>query len=161
MMVALLVTGKETARGHAEISVTAAGNKRLMDGSPEMIAIDALAVDDVDFARKDNLDSDSEEDSSEESIMESQLASATPNHSHMAYAPEFDQFSRGVSVTPELFIGEGAEPLTPTVRGDRVFVYKFLGQVDFLAGDRHVDRFQAMLKSGPRAVVIALQNVPR
>merc|ERR1712087_775672 len=48
-MVALLVTGKETARGHAEVSITAAGNKRLVDGSPEMISIDALAVDNVDL----------------------------------------------------------------------------------------------------------------
>merc|ERR1711920_1169960 len=167
-MVALLVTGKETARGHAEISITAAGNKRLVDGSPEMISIDALAVDKVDFARKAKEDSESEEDSSEESELEASLASAVPNYSHMAYAPEFDQFSRQesddfgrqVSVTPDLFAREGQERLTPTVRGDRVFLYKFLGQLDFLAGDRHVDRVQGILKSGPKAIVLAMQNVP-
>merc|ERR1712228_296577 len=70
-MVALLVTGKETARGHAEISITAAGNKRLLDGSPEMISIDALAVDEVDLARTVDLDSETEEDSSEESELAS------------------------------------------------------------------------------------------
>ena len=37
-MVALLVTGKETACGHAELSITAAGNQRLQDGSPKMIS---------------------------------------------------------------------------------------------------------------------------
>merc|ERR1712151_102646 len=78
----------------------------------------------------------------------------------MAYAPEFDQFGRQVSVTPDLFAREGKERLTPTVRGDRVFLYKFLGQLDFLAGDRHVDRVQGILKSGPKAVVLAMQNVP-
>jgi len=169
-MIALLVTGKETARGHAEISITAAGNKRLADGSPEMISIDALAVDKVDFARKakEDSESESEEDSSEESELEASLASAVPNYSHMAYAPEFDQFSRQesdqfgrqVSVTADLFAHQGKERLTPTVRGDRVFLYKFLGQLDFLAGDRHVDRVQGVLKSGPKAVVLAMQNVP-
>jgi len=161
-MVALLVTGKETARGHAEVSITAAGNKRLVDGSPEMISIDALAVDKVDLARKakEDSDSESEEDTSEESELESQLASASPHYSHMAYAPEFDQFSRQESVTADLFAREGMERLTPTVRGDRVFLYKFLGQLDFLAGDRHVDRVQGILKSGPKAVVLAMQNVP-
>jgi MFS superfamily sulfate permease-like transporter len=169
-MVALLVTGKETARGHAEISITAAGNKQLADGSPEMISIDALAVDKVDLARRkvDEEDSESEEDSSEESELEAQLASTKPQYSHMAYAPEFDQFSRQesdqfgrqVSVTPDLFAREGKDRLTPTVRGDRVFLYKFLGQLDFLAGDRHVDRVQGVLKSGPKAVVLAMQNVP-
>merc|ERR1711920_426005 len=170
-MVALLVTGKETARGHAEISITAAGNKQLADGSPEMISIDALAVDKVGLARRkvaENSDSESEEDSSEESELEAQLASPKAQYSHMAYAPEFDQFSRQesdqfgrqVSVTPDLFAREGNEPLTPSVRGDRVFLYKFLGQLDFLAGDRHVDRIQAILKSGPKAVVLAMQNVP-
>jgi len=169
-MVALLVTGKETARGHAEISITAAGNKRLADGSPEMISIDALAVDRVDLARrvKEDSESESEDDSSEESELESQLANTKPSYSHMAYAPEFDQFSRQESdqfgrqesVTPELFAREGKERLTPTVRGDRVFLYKFLGQLDFLAGDRHVDRIQGILKSGPKAVVLAMQNVP-
>jgi len=99
---------------------------------------------------------------------EAQLASPKAQYSHMAYAPEFDQFSRQesdqfgrqVSVTPDLFAREGKESLTPTVRGDRVFLYKFLGQLDFLAGDRHVDRVQGILKSGPKAVVLAMQNVP-
>merc|ERR1712087_980667 len=99
---------------------------------------------------------------------ESQPASPAAHHSHLAYAPEFDQFSRQesdqfgwqVSATPNLFAGEGKEPLTPSVRGDRVFLYKFLGQLDFLAGDRHVDRVQGVLKSGPKAVVLAMQNVP-
>jgi len=178
-MVALLVTGKETARGHAEISITAAGNKQLDDGSPEMISIDALAVDKVDLARRKvegDSESGSEDSSSDESELESQLASTAPNYSHMAYAPEFDQFSRQesdqfgrqvsdqfgrqVSVTPNLFAGEGNERLTPTTRGDRVFLYKFLGQLDFLAGDRHVDRVQGILKSGPKAMVLAMQNVP-
>lgn len=178
-MVALLVTGKETARGHAEISITAAGNKRLDDGSPEMISIDALAVDKVDLARRKvegDSESGSEDSSSDESELESQLASTAPNYSHMAYAPEFDQFSRQesdqfgrqvsdqfgrqVSVTPNLFAGEGNQRLTPTTRGDRVFLYKFLGQLDFLAGDRHVDRVQGILKSGPKAMVFAMQNVP-
>merc|ERR1712176_772752 len=151
----------ETARGHAEISITAAGNKQLADGSPEMISIDALAVDKVDLARRKVAEnSDSE--------LEAQLASTKAQYSHMAYAPEFDQFSRQesdqfgrqVSVTPDLFAREGKESLTPTVRGDRVFLYKFLGQLDFLAGDRHVDRVQGILKSGPKAVVLAMQNVP-
>jgi len=165
-IVALLVTGKETARGHAEVSITAAGNKRLMDGSPEMISIDALAVDEVDLAHTVELDSESEDDSSSGSELEPIFpASPAMHHSHLAYAPEFDQFSRQdfgrqTSVTPHLFAGEGPERLTPTVRGDRVFLYKFLGQVDFLCGDRHVDRIQALLKSGPKAVVLALQNVP-
>merc|ERR1712176_1187828 len=161
----------ETARGHAEISITAAGNKQPADGSPEMIPIDALAVDKVDLARRkvaENSDSESEEDSSEESELEAQLASPKAQYSHMAYAPEFDQFSRQesdqfgrqVSVTPDLFAREGKESLTPTVRGDRVFLYKFLGQLDFLAGDRHVDRIQGILKSGPKAIVLAMQNVP-
>merc|ERR1712228_1170430 len=150
------------------VSITAAGNKRLMDGPPEMISIDALAVDKVDLARMTQPDSESEDDSSEESESESQPASPKANHSHLAYAPEFEQFSRQesdqfgrqVSATPNLFAGEGNEPLTPTVRGERVFLYKFLGQLDFLAGDRHVDRIQGILKSGPKAVVLAMQNVP-
>merc|ERR1719517_318027 len=100
-----------------------------------MISIDALAVDKVDLARKVVAeDSESEEDSSEESELESQLASPAPHYSHMAYAPEFDQFSRQESVTADLFAREGKERLTPTVRGERVFLYKFLGQLDFLAG---------------------------
>jgi len=188
-MVALLVTGKETASAHAELSITAVGNKLLQDGSPQMISIDALAVDDVDLARQveEEVSEWDSEDSSEESVSEihhttsyiesrretaafSKLAGAEHTHSHMAYAPEFDHvkerqgeddgFARQLSVTPGLFTGDGTEPLTPTARGTRVFLYKFLGQVDFLAGDRHVDRFQAILASGPKAVVIALQNVP-
>merc|ERR1712060_349656 len=106
--------------------------------------------------------------SSEESELEASLASPAPHYSHMAYAPEFDQFSRQesdqfgrqVSVTADLFAHQGKERLTPTVRGDRVFLYKFLGQLDFLAGDRHVDRVQGILKSGPKAMVLAMQNVP-
>merc|ERR1711963_1323052 len=86
----------------------------------------------------------------------------------MAYAPEFDfipeshgdAFDRQESATADLFMNEDDEHLSPTMRGHRVFVYKFLGQVGFLTGDRHVDRFQAILKSEPKAVVIALQNVP-
>jgi len=187
-MVALLVTGKETARGHAELSITAAGNRRLVDGSPEMISIDALEVDDVNLARKEAEDSESEDSSSEESELpqimhgkpdiESQRETAAFSrqtsgqklkYSHMAFAPEFDHIPEGheasvwdrqVSPTPELFMDENNEYLQPTERGDRVFLYKFLGQLDFLAGDRHVDRFQAMLASGPKAVVIAMQNVP-
>lgn len=154
-----------------------------------MISIDAFAVDDVDLARKME-DSESEsEDSSEESAPEVERSksymdskretaaftrlvsgSGQHNHSHMAYAPEFDgiresdrqasPFDRQVSVTPGLFADEANTHLQPTVRGDRVFLYKFLGQLDFLAGDRHVDRFQAVLASEPKAVVIAMQNVP-
>merc|ERR1712190_83355 len=127
-----------------------------------MISIDALAVDKVDLARKAVEDSESEEDSSEESEVEASLASPAPHYSHMAYAPEFDQFNRQesdqfgrqVSVTPGLF------ERSVTARGDRVFLYKFLGQLDFLAGDRHVYRVQGILKSGPKAVVLAMQNVP-
>jgi MFS superfamily sulfate permease-like transporter len=183
-MVALLVTGKETARGHAELSVTASGNQRLQDGTPKMISIDALAVDDVDLAYKAEEDSDYETESGSEesepsivrskSYMESkretaafkQQAGMGNKHSHMAYAPEFDQlasqkgsgWNRQTSMTTELFVEEANEE--PTVRGNRVFLYKLLGQLDFLAGDRHVDRVTAILASGPKAVVVAMQNVP-
>jgi len=183
-MVALLVTGKETARGHAELSITAAGNQRLQDGAPKMIAIDALAVDDKDLALGAGADSESEWESEEseesESVVRSQsymesrqaqaafnrLASAENTHSHMAYAPEFDHvqeksgWSRAVSVTTGLFMEEGNQGASPTLRGDRVYLYKLLGQLDFLAGDKHADRIQTILASEPKAVVIALQNVP-
>jgi len=196
-MAALLVTGKETASGHAELSITASGNKLLEDGSPKMISIDALAVDNVDLAPRLEEEEDSESESEtfsqqselpsmqdradymesrRETAAFSRLTSGEHSHSHMAYAPEFDHikecsegdafdrhssnFDRQVSGTRGLFMDENTESLQPTMRGDRVFLYKFFGQLDFLAGDRHVDRFQAILASGPKAVVIAMQNVP-
>lgn len=59
-----------------------------------------------------------------------------------------------------LFRDETDAGLRASIRGQRVFLYKFLGQLDFLNGDRHVDRFQTMLASEPKAVVISLENVP-
>lgn len=155
-IVGLLWVAKETAQGHAEVSVSAQGGVRNSDGSPQMISIDASAIDKTvlaPFASKigrhrtsmafENIDNWDE--------------ASMKNHRQQQYCIHRTR-SQFISDTVQTV---GSEPMTtaPSCRGDRVYLYRFLGQVSYLNGEKHVERLNAILECTPKAIVLDLGHV--
>lgn len=134
-IVSLLVTARETSRGHAKLYVTAQGGKKNPDGTPEMLNIDARNLDSaMPVAHKHK------------------SSSAELAFEQGAIFSHFDDSSqRPKSISLKTRMSSTAQ---------RVYLYEILGQMDYLGCERHTQRLQALIQETPLAVVLGLQNVP-
>jgi MFS superfamily sulfate permease-like transporter len=122
--VVLLVTGKETAQGHAEISIVAGSMARIAESTTKIE--EALKTDDGCI------------------IQASGKVAAKPQIQFRGKvgAKQQDQFNELNTIASE----------------NQVYLYKIMGQLDFLNGEKHIDRLRILAGTGPMAVVISLQN---
>jgi MFS superfamily sulfate permease-like transporter len=111
--VMLLVTGKETAQGHAEISIVAGTMAQVAESTTKIE--DALKMDDGCIIQ-----------------------------------------ARGP--LPGKVGAQLKDQLRTLAGGNQVYLYKIFGQLDFLNGEKHIDRLRILAGTGPMAVVISLQN---
>jgi SulP family sulfate permease len=163
-IVALLITAKETSAGHAELSVTAEGGKRNADGSPKMLTIDAMALDNVAMAAAGPK-------SHRASVVFQEKAQAGGRRTSIAFGvmglqegeqTEQGQFASTMTRPQSRDDIQKGERMCRQVssRKTRVYFYSFIGQVSFLNADKHAERLHAVLECHPHAVVLCMQNVP-
>lgn len=171
-IVGLLWVAKETAQGHAEVSVSTRGGKMNMnaDGTPQMKTIDALKMDRLGRSPRSGQNSArSATDRSRASIVfdevpfltttvakapirtrASFLSYATRDHESPLHTPRFEEIQAEKSAQIGDVLSE---------RGDRVYLYRFLGQVSYLNGEKHMERISTILQAWPKAIVLDLCHV--
>eukprot|EP00747_Dinoflagellata_sp_TGD_P201915 gnl/TRDRNA2_/TRDRNA2_75399_c1_seq1.p1 gnl/TRDRNA2_/TRDRNA2_75399_c1~~gnl/TRDRNA2_/TRDRNA2_75399_c1_seq1.p1 ORF type:complete len:368 (+),score=61.54 gnl/TRDRNA2_/TRDRNA2_75399_c1_seq1:76-1104(+) len=148
--VAVLISSKETARGHAELSVTVDTKERDADGCPKMLTIDAIAVDASNVQLPDNAQGRLRRGAS------FAFQTAEKGISRRA-AVSFCNLDRADGTDSG---AESKHTSQIAKRGERVYTYTFLGQLSFLNGEKHVERLRTVQESEPKAVILCLQNVP-
>lgn len=144
---ALLGSAKETGCGHAEISVS-------MDGSSDMVAIDAQVFDAAGGPQKSKR-------------LERRASTIFKSELERRPSVERRSFRRGSSTFAGLGRGREGEATPPKLtkphlaeRSERVYLYTVFGQIDFLNAEKHIERINAIAHANPHAIVLSLQNVP-
>jgi len=153
-IVGLLWIAKETAQGHAEVSLSTQGGKRNEDGTPKMITIDAMKMDQTETKsapgrRRASLAFDSPLPDPGANIGGGNAGATSKKRisNYIAYSTRDAEESK-------------VDVQAMSVKGDRVYLYRFLGQVSYLNGEKHAERLAGILEGEPKAVVLDLGHVP-